>query len=104
VELADKAFLAGYAVLPPVVVTELLSDPQLPPSLRRQIMGLPRLAIFDSYWEDAGLLRQQLLSRGLKARLSCALIASCCIQNDMDLVARDPEYRHFVNIGLRLLP
>jgi hypothetical protein len=44
-----------------------------------------------------------LLLKGLKARLADALIAQCCIDADVPLIARDSDFRHFKRwCGLKL--
>lgn len=91
------------ACLPPVVVSEFLSDPQLRPNIAALIVALPSLPVTDGYWERAGRLRSRLLAKGLKARLTDTLIAQSCLDHDVSLVTADRDFRHFVTIGkLRL--
>ncbi|MEK7445308.1 MAG: PIN domain-containing protein [candidate division NC10 bacterium] len=71
------------AVLPPVVLSELLSDPGLPAAVRESLLLLPRLEVLDGYWERAGLLRARVLARGQRARLADTLIAQSCIDHDI---------------------
>lgn len=85
--------------LPPVVVTELLSDPELPANVAPLIRGLPQLEILDGYWERAGLLRSRVLAARHRARLADTLIAQSCLDHDLPLVARDSAFRHFARIG-----
>jgi predicted nucleic acid-binding protein len=88
---------------PPVVVTELLSDPAVRAGIAALIRGVPRLKIFDGYWERAGELRARLLRRGLKARLADILIAQSCIDHEVALVTRDRDFRNFAKLaGLSL--
>lgn len=92
------------AILPPVVLTELLSEPKLLAPARDSLLRLPRLDVLDGYWERAGLLRASVLARGRRARLADTLIAQSCIDHDTQLISRDPDFRHFVTAGgLRLL-
>jgi predicted nucleic acid-binding protein len=79
----------------PVVLTELLSDPRLPARVAALLKGLPMLEVTDGYWERAGILRSEVLSRKLKARLADALIAQSCLDHDVSLVSRDDDFRHF---------
>lgn len=89
--------------LPPVVVTELLSDPKASAQIRQQIGQLPLLSLSEGFWLRAGQSRQKLLQKGYKARLGDALVAQACMDNDVALIARDTDFRHFVNLcGLRL--
>jgi predicted nucleic acid-binding protein len=92
------------AALPPVVLTELLSDPTLSSEVKALLGSLPILEVLEGYWERAGLLRARMLARGRKARLTDTLIAQSCLDHDAELVTRD---RGFVALaraaGLRLL-
>ena len=91
------------AVLPPVVLSEILSDPKLPHSLMMDLKGIPLLDVLDDYWERTGILRSQILKNGHKARLADSLIAQICIDHDVPLITRDKDFRNFVRIGgLRL--
>jgi predicted nucleic acid-binding protein len=88
----------------PVVLTELLSDPQLPARVAALLKDLPMLEVMDGYWERAGILRSEILSRKLKARLADALIAQSCLDHDVSLVSRDDDFRHFAAArGLTIL-
>lgn len=92
-------------VLPPAVLSELLSDPVLPSEVSQLIQGIPQLAVLDGYWQRVGLLRAKVLSKGRKARLADALIAQSCLDSKVPLVTRDADFRHFSKqAGLRLLP
>jgi predicted nucleic acid-binding protein len=91
--------------LPPVVLSELLSDPRLPRDVRDVVLRLPLLEILDGYWERAGLLRARLLANGRRARLADTLITQACLDHDVELVTRDADFRHFVRLArLRLVP
>jgi predicted nucleic acid-binding protein len=103
VEAVDQALEHGDAVLPPVVLTELLSSPKLPSSAARILSALPMLELSEGYWERCGRLRARVLARGLRARLADTLIAGSCIDHGIPLVTRDADFRHFVKLGgLRL--
>ena len=55
------------------------------------------------FWERAGETRRKLLSKGFKARVENVLIAQLCLDQNILLVTRAPDFRHFVNLcGLRL--
>ena len=91
------------ACLPPVVVSEILSDPKLPSHVAALIVALPSLPVTDGYWQRAGRLRARLLAKGLKARLADTLIAQSCLDHGVSLVTADRDFRHFVTLGkLRL--
>jgi predicted nucleic acid-binding protein len=89
--------------LPPVVVTELLSDPKASGHFRDLIGQMPLLPLSEGFWSRAGQARQKLLLKGYKARLGDALVAQACVDNNVALIARDTDFRHFVKLcGLRL--
>jgi predicted nucleic acid-binding protein len=99
----ESALRFRNGVLPPAVVTELLSDPAVGTGFAAMIRAVPRLEIFDGYWERAGELRARLLRRGLKARLADTLIAQSCLDHRVALLTRDRDFRNFAtHAGLRL--
>ena len=99
----EAALKFRNGVFPPVVVTELLSDPAVRSGIAALIRAVPRLEILDGYWERAGELRARLLHRGLKARLADTLIAQSCIDHKIPLVTRDRDFRNFAtHAGLEL--
>jgi predicted nucleic acid-binding protein len=103
VEATGLALEHRLAVLPPVVLLELLSDPQLTQDVKDLFISLPLLDVSDGYWERAGLLQATALSRGRKARLADTLIAQSCLDHGVELVTRDADFRHFAGrAGLRL--
>jgi predicted nucleic acid-binding protein len=105
VEAVGLALSHRQTVLPPVVLTELLSDKDLPRAVRDLLVGLPLLPLSDGFWERAGLLRSRVLFRGRKARLADTLIAQSCLDHATELVTRDADFRHFASgIGLKLVP
>jgi len=99
----EAALKLRQGAFPPVVVTELLSDPVVRGDIAAFIRAVPRLEIHDGYWERAGELRARLLRRGLKARLADTLIAQSCLDHEIALVTRDRDFRNFANhAGLNL--
>lgn len=93
------------ACLPPVVLSEVLSDPKLPGHVAALIKALPSLPVTDGYWVRAAELRSRLLAKGLKARLADTLVAQSCLDHGVGLVTQDRNFRHFAKLGkLRLLP
>jgi predicted nucleic acid-binding protein len=104
VDVVQTALDQKQLVLPPVVLTELLSEPDLPPSMRKTLIDLPILDLEPGYWERAGLLRAAILKKRRKARVADALIAQSCLDNGVPLVTRDRDFRHFAGAaGLTLL-
>lgn len=102
-DLIQVALMGNDICLPPVVLTEMLSDPLARQAMEETVAGFPLLSITDGYWERAGLNRRQLIQRGLKAAIADSLIAQSCIDNDVMLITRDPDFRHFAKYcGLKL--
>jgi predicted nucleic acid-binding protein len=99
VEAADEALSQGGVVLPPVVLTELMSDPKASRVISRSVAQVPLLLPKDGYWERTGLLRASILSRRLRARLADSLIAQSCIDEATPLLTRDKDFRHFARWG-----
>ena len=105
VDAVEMALQSKQAVLPPVVLCELLSDPALPEQLSRALKTLPLLPLSEGFWERAGLLRARIIGKGRKARLADALIAQTCLDHDLPLITRDRDFRHFARVSnLKLLP
>lgn len=102
-DLLEAAIGREEAHLPPVALTELLSNPALDEDARGVILALPLLPILPGYWERAGALRSDLKTRGLKAKIADVLIAQSCIDHDIPLITYDRDFRHFQRAGLQLL-
>jgi predicted nucleic acid-binding protein len=101
--LVESALADHQACLPPVVLTELLSDPALPSTVASLLLDLPVLEPHPGFWARAGRLRAKLIARGQRARLADALIAQACLDHGVRLVTRDADFRHFARLGgLRL--
>lgn len=104
VEELDGALARGQVVLPPVVLSELFSDPKLPTQVAELLRSLHVLEVFDGYWERAGKIRATLLKRRQRARLADALIATSCIDHEVPLLSRDKDFRGFERFaGLALI-
>ena len=103
IDLIDQAIGRQDLVLAPPVITELRSGAAANPALERLLAQTPVLPIDGGLWHRAGQHRRLLIERGLKARFADALIAQCCIDADIPLIARDRDYRHFERwCGLKL--
>jgi hypothetical protein len=103
VERLSAAFAAGELVVPAVVLAELLSDPEAGKSIDAHLPNLLTLEIHDGYWMRAGHTRRLLKMRSYKAKVADALIAQACIDNDVALISRDADFRHFAkHCGLKL--
>ena len=79
----------------PVVLTELLSDPELPANVSETLSELPLLEVEPGYWQRAGVLRAKAIAKHRKARLGDALIALSCIDRGAPLLTRDRDFRAF---------
>ncbi len=105
VDLLDRALADRQVLMVPVVFTELLSDPKLPPVVAQTLAEVPILEIQLGYWQRAGALRAKVLARHRKARLGDALIAQSCIDASVPLLTRDRDFRAFAEAaGLDLMP
>ena len=104
VDAVEFALRQKQAVLPPVVLSELLSDPKISPTTSVTFKELPRLPLIEGYWERVGYLRSGVIRGGRKAPLADALIAQNCMDHDIPLITRDADFRNFRRAGLKLLP
>ena len=104
VDAVDMALAHSQACLPPVVLSEVLSDPKLPKRLEEALLQIPVLPLKPGYWERAGRLRALAIRGGRKAKLANTLIAQACLDHEVPLVTRDSDFRHFEAAGLRVLP
>ena len=104
VEWLDQALALKQAVLPPVVLTEILSDPVLDPAVADLIGDLPVIEVRSGFWVRAAATRSRILAKRLRARLADTLIAQSCIDNRTPLITRDGDFRRFsAHAGLDLL-
>jgi predicted nucleic acid-binding protein len=104
VQLLDKALEDRQVVMVSVVLTELLSDPELPPGVAKTLLEIPQMEIDLGYWQRAGDLRSRVLAKRRKARLGDALIAQSCIDRGIPLLTRDRDFRAFAQAaGLELI-
>jgi len=103
VDELDHGLAARTVALPPVVITEILSEPTLPETYRALVLRLPVVDITNGYWIRTADTRAIILTQKLRARLPDALIALSCIDHDVPLITRDRDFRHFAkHCGLRL--
>lgn len=98
-----KALARHEAYLPPVVVTEALSNRFLDEDTVAFILQMPVLPLREGYWRRAGETRANRLSRALKAKLADTLIAQCCLDYDAPLITYDGDFENFVDLGLKLV-
>ena len=101
----DRAMKERQLVMVPAVLTEILSDPNLPADVIRALSEVPVVDIGPGYWQRAGVLRSKVLAKGRKAPLGDALIAQSCIDQDIPLLTGDQDFRAFAQVaGLELAP
>jgi predicted nucleic acid-binding protein len=99
----EEALASGEAYLPPIVVTELLSNPWIAEANRVRVLAVPLIAILPGYWRRAADLRTELIRSRLKGNIADCLIAQSCIDHDIPLITYDSDFRHFAQAGLKLL-
>ena len=103
VHLLGKALEDRQVLMAPIVLTEMLSAPQLPSSVAETLSEIPLIELKAGYWERAGMLRAKVLAKR-KARLGDALIAQSCIDRGIPLITRDRDFRAFTDAaGLNLV-
>ncbi len=98
-----NALAAGELVLPPVVVTEVVSARANIAAIDDLIRAISTLDLTEGFWERAGHSRRLLLRHRFKATVGATLIAQSCIDHQVVLITRDRDFRHFVtHCGLQL--
>jgi predicted nucleic acid-binding protein len=102
VDLVQAMLEHNQLSLPPVVLTEILSEPRLQETTIEAISGLPLLSALDDYWSRAGRLRAKVIASGHKSRVADALIAQTCVDHAVALITNDRDFRHYVAHGLIL--
>lgn len=99
IQFVEHALAERQACVPPVVLTELLSDPHLPEPVARFLGELPVLPLEVGYWERAGALRAKVIAARRRAPLADSLIAQSCLDHRVRLVTRDTDFRQFAALG-----
>ncbi|MCX6590246.1 MAG: PIN domain-containing protein [Acidobacteria bacterium] len=103
VETLAIALRFQRAMMPPPVLSELLSDPDMPGGHRSDLQSVPRLELGPGFWERAGLLRASLWRMGLRPKLADTLIVQCCLDYQVPLLTRDKGFAMFAkHSGLKL--
>lgn len=97
VERLDDALQDRLVMMPPPVLSELLSDPKMSADLEATLREVPLLDTSDGYWARAGRLRATVLARRRKARLGDALIAQSCLDHRLPLLTRDRDFMAFAD-------
>lgn len=92
-------------MLPPVVLTELLSDAKLSPDIAGLFKSLPMLDLSEGYWERAGVNRASIFAKGHKARIADALITQSCLDHRLRLLTRDGDFKAYARVcRLQVVP
>jgi predicted nucleic acid-binding protein len=95
VQLLDRALKDHQAVMLPVVLSELLSDPGISPAAAKILIEMPLIRIEPGCWQRTGFLRAKVLKMKRRARLADSLIAQSCIDLDIPLLTRDRDLQMF---------
>jgi predicted nucleic acid-binding protein len=104
VERLDDALHDRLTMMPPAVLSELLSDPKLAADVEAMLREIPLLDTSGGYWARAGRLRATVLAKRKKARLGDALIAQSCLDHRLVLITRDHDFMAFADLaGLDLV-
>jgi predicted nucleic acid-binding protein len=77
------------------LIAELFSSPNMTDALKAAIQDIPTLELLPGFWERVGHKKAQLLRAGKKARLADTMIATCSLDHNTPINARDSDYRHF---------
>jgi len=97
--LLKKALQGHQLSMLPVVLTELLSDPTLPPAVAASLIDIPPIEIEPGFWQRAGALRAKVLAKGRRARLADSLIAQLCLDAGISLITRDRDFRFLSEVS-----
>jgi predicted nucleic acid-binding protein len=94
-ELFRHALRQGRVVMAPVVLTELLSSPDMPPSVEKALLELTLATPKPDFWESGGKLRRRLARAGLNASLADCLILQSALEQGLPLLTRDQAQKKF---------
>ena len=95
VEVLDRGLASRQVLMPPPVLAELLSDPNLTADIASTLADLPLIQIQPGFWNRAGALRASVLAKCCKARLGDSLIAQSCLDAGIQLLTRDRDFGAF---------
>ena len=95
VEAIEIALRDGTAILPPTVISEILSDPKLPIKIEKIIINIPTVEIKNGFWIRVAKVRKKILQKKRRARLADSLIAQTCIDYGFVLISRDSDFKAF---------
>jgi len=102
--ILEEALKTHTVVMAPVVLTELVSDPELPIQDEMDLVTIRLLSPKAGFWWRAGKLRSVLLAKGYRPKTADTLIAQSCLDYQAEFVTRDRDFRPFAqHAGLVLL-
>jgi predicted nucleic acid-binding protein len=101
-QLVANALADGSAIVAGVVVTELLSKPELSGGSRSIVRSVRVLKLKEGFWERAAILRRNEFIDGRSGAIADVLIAQTCIDHRIPLITYDPDFRRFVPAGLQM--
>jgi predicted nucleic acid-binding protein len=101
--IVAEAINTDEASLPPIVLTEALSDPQITEHDVYRTLAVPLVPLYLGYWDRAGDLRRRLIQAARSAPIADCLIAQACIDVDVPLLTYDRGFTRFVDAGLKLI-
>jgi predicted nucleic acid-binding protein len=93
--LLDRELAGKQVLMPPAVLTELLSDPKLPAHVAEMLAMLPLIDVEPGYRHRAAKMRSKAVAKRRKARLGNALIAQSCMDRGIPLATRDRDFKAF---------
>lgn len=92
----EDALAAGSVLVPPIVLSELVSGARSEKDrqgLDRVLANLPMVPTPRSHWLRVGELRRHLASRGIAISTPDAHVAQCALDLDALLLSRDRVFR-----------
>src|SRR5712691_5151919 len=92
VEIIEAGLRDQSIRMAPMVISEILRDPLLPPAAEKSLLAIPMLDLVPGFWERAGKTRANLIKWKCKPKLADTLIAQVCIDHNMTLHARDTHF------------
>ena len=106
IESVDEAVADRSAVIPPLVVAELVTG-AVTPAMREAVGELLQDASVHQtpleHWIDVGTLRRVLARKGVNVALPDAHVAQCALDRDAVLLATDKIFREIAKYApLRL--
>jgi predicted nucleic acid-binding protein len=95
VDLIERVLSEGLVILSPPVISEILSDPNLPIQHEQVILSMPCLEIKEGFWARIGYLRRTMTNKKLRARLADSMITQFCMDYRLTLITRDNDFKNF---------